>query len=64
MVSRGNNMRITFETSFTVDLPEDKAKQLIKLLEDFVNRISKIMKMPQLAISVGDTPKGEEDVEM
>jgi len=57
-------MRITFETSFTVDLPEDKAKQLIKLLEDFVNRISKIMKMPQLAISVGDTPKGEEDVEM
>lgn len=57
-------MRITFETSFTVDLPDDKAKQLIKLLEDFVNRLSKIMKMPRLVISVGDTPKGEEDVEM
>ena len=52
-------MKIHFETEFTVDLPEDKAEKLIKLLEDFVNRISKIMKMPRLEIGVG--MKGETD---
>ena len=57
-------MRIRFETDFTVDLPEDKAQKLIKLLEDFVNRISRIMKMPRLVLGVEESPEGEENVEM
>ncbi len=54
-------MRIRFETDFTVDLPDDKASQVVGILEDFVNRISKVMKMPHLIVGVSETPKGEND---
>ncbi len=54
-------MKITFETSFTVDLPEEKAAKLIKLLEDFVNRICKIMPMPQLAVGVAESEGGTDE---
>lgn len=58
-------MRIEFETEFTIDLPGEKGVALTKLLEGFVNDISKIMPMPRLRVGVSEsTQKGIDDADL
>lgn len=50
-------IRVSFKTEFDVEVEKDSG--LVELLEDFVNRISKIMSMPELKICVSDTDEEE-----
>lgn len=50
-------IRVSFKTEFDVEVEKDSG--LVELLEDFVNRISKIMPMPELKICVSDTDEEE-----
>lgn len=45
-------MRINFETKFSIDLPQEKGEELVRAVEDFINRVAKIMPLPALTVSV------------
>lgn len=55
-------MRVYFEMSFDVDVPEDIGKPLASLVETFINDVCRLIPTPKIRAGVGEiSPERNDD---
>ena len=56
-------MRVYFEMSFDVDVPEDTGKPLASLVETFINDVCRLIPTPKIRAGVGGSATERNDDE-
>ena len=55
--------RVEFDVSFAVEVPEDTADRLARLMETFINDVCRIIPTPKMSVGVGEiSPERNDDV--